>query len=134
MIFWKWSNGTINLKSSIQENIKYDIEEKQSSENEIVIDYNKIQALSKIQDVLPLDNIYKKFKSFNCNCVSIKNGHNFNSLFKGIMKIKKNKKPTVLIIDTIKGKGVKEFENDPVWHARQLAGKEIGIAKKRLKL
>ena len=50
------------------------------------------------------------------------------------MKIKKNKKPTVLIIDTIKGKGVKEFENDPVWHARQLAGKEIDIAKKRLKL
>ena len=100
----------------------------------IIVDYNKIQALSKIQDVLPLDNIYKKFKSFNCNCVSIKNGHNFNSLFKGIMKIKKNEKPTVLIIDTIKGKGVKEFENDPVWHARQLAGKEIDIAKKRLKL
>ena len=90
--------------------------------------------ITKIEDVLPLDNIYKKFKSFNCNCVSIKNGHNFNSLFKGMMKIKKNKKPTVLIIDTIKGKGVKEFENDPVWHARQLAGKEIDIAKKRLKL
>ena len=27
MIFWKWSNGTLNLKSSIKENIKCDIEE-----------------------------------------------------------------------------------------------------------
>jgi transketolase len=49
---------------------------------------------------------------------------------------KKNIKnrPRVFIINTIKGKGVKEFENDPVWHARKLAGNEIEIGKKRLSL
>ena len=31
-------------------------------------------------------------------------------------------------------KGVKEFENNPVWHARQLTGKEMEIGKKRLGL
>ena len=30
------------------------------------------------------------------------------------------------------GKGIKEFENDPVWHARQLKGSEIDVGKKRL--
>ena len=45
-----------------------------------------------------------------------------------------NKKPTAFIIHTIKGKGIKEFENDPIWHARKLQGKEIIIGKKRLGL
>lgn len=98
----------------------------------IIVDYNKIQALSKIKDALPLDSILEKFKAFNCNCLEIKNGHSFDELNKGFKKIKKNKKPNVLIVNTIKGKGIKEFENDPVWHARQLKGEEIDIGKKRL--
>ena len=32
----------------------------------------------------------------------------------------------------IKGKVIKEFENDPIWHARKLQGREILIGKKRL--
>jgi|TARA_Y200000002_G_C22651445_1_gene651520 transketolase len=100
----------------------------------IIIDYNKLQALSKLQDALPLNNLLKKFQSFNCNCVEVKNGHNFKSLEKAFKKIKKYEKPNVIIVNTIKGKGIKEFENDTVWHARQLKGKEIDIGKKRLKL
>ena len=38
----------------------------------------------------------------------------------------------MIVLNTIKGKGIKEFENDPVWHARKLQGKEIFIGKKRL--
>ncbi len=98
----------------------------------IVVDYNKIQALSKLKDALPLDNLFSKFKAFNCNCIEIKNGHSFKDLIKGFKKIKKLGKPNVIILHTIKGKGVKEFENDPVWHARQLKGNEIEIGKKRL--
>ena len=46
---------------------------------------------------------------------------------------KNNKgKPLAVIVNTIKGKGIKEFENDPVWHARKLKGEEIEIGKKRL--
>lgn len=100
----------------------------------IIIDYNKLQALSKLQDALPLNNLLKKFQSFNCNCVEVKNGHNFKSLEKVFKKIKKYERPNVIIVNTIKGKGIKEFENDTVWHARQLKGKEIDIGKKRLKL
>ena len=98
----------------------------------IIIDYNKIQALSKIKDALPLENLAKKLQAFNANCIEIKNGHSFNSINKGFKKIKKNGRPNVLILHTIKSKGILEFENDPVWHARQLKGKEIDIGKKRL--
>ena len=43
-------------------------------------------------------------------------------------------KPTAIIINTIKSKGIKEFENDPVWHARKLNDKDIIIGKKRLEI
>tara|TARA_X000000950_G_C13896082_1_gene652842 strand:- start:1646 stop:2392 length:747 start_codon:yes stop_codon:yes gene_type:complete len=99
----------------------------------IVVDYNKLQALDKLKDALPLDNLVKKFQAFNCNCIEVKDGHNFKSLENAFSKIKKLGKPNVIIAHTVKGKGVKEFENDTVWHARQLKGKEIEIGKRRLK-
>ena len=100
----------------------------------LLIDYNKIQALSRIEDALPLHDLAKKFKSFNWNCINIKNGHSFKSIISFFKKKNIQKKPTVVIINTVKGKGIKEFENDPVWHARKLAGNEIKIGKKRLGL
>jgi len=100
----------------------------------IVVDYNKLQALSTIEEALPLESLSKKFKAFNCNCIEIKNGHSFKSLINGFNKIKKLGRPNVIITHTIKGKGIKEFENDPVWHARQLKGVEIEVGKKRLNL
>ena len=55
-------------------------------------------------------------------------------LQKILQKKNNSKKPLVFIVNTTKGKGIKEFENDPVWHARQLKGKEIEIGKKRLNI
>ncbi len=98
----------------------------------LLIDYNKIQALTKIDDALPLKDLPKKMSSFNWNCINIKDGHSFDSLMKGFKKIKKNGKPNVLIIHTVKSKGVKEFENDPVWHARKINKIDLEFAKKRL--
>ena len=99
----------------------------------ILIDYNKIQALQKIDEVLPLDNLRKKILAFNCNCIEIKDGHSLSSLEKGFSKINiNNKRPSVLIIHTTKGKGIKEFENDPAWHAKKIEGQLIKIGKKSL--
>lgn len=98
----------------------------------IIVDYNKIQALSKLKDALPLDNLYKKFKAFNCNCVNVVNGHSFEHLIKSFKSIRNTKKPTVIIANTVKGKGIKEFENDPIWHARKIDNKDIKIGLKRL--
>ena len=45
----------------------------------------------------------------------------------------KKGKPNIIVLNTIKGKGIKEFENNTVWHARQLTIDDIEIGKKRLK-
>jgi len=98
----------------------------------ILIDYNKIQALSKLDDAIPLHNLVNKIRSFNINCINVKNGHNFIPILKSLNQKSRKKLPTAIIFNTIKGKGVKEFENDPVWHARKLNKDELNIAKKRL--
>ncbi len=100
----------------------------------VIIDYNKIQALTRLDEALPLNDLSKKFKSFNWNSIRVRNGHSFNSIIKALQKKPIKNKPTVIIVDTIKGKGIKEFENNPIWHARKLNKNEILIGKKRLKI
>jgi transketolase len=101
----------------------------------IIIDYNKIQALSTLEDALPLKNLKKKIESFNCRCIEVKNGHSANSLIKAFKKMSNyNNKPVVILVNTIKGKGIKEFENNPIWHARKIEDLDIQIGMKHLKL
>jgi len=98
----------------------------------VIVDYNKIQALSRLKDALPLANLSSKFRAFNWNCVEVKDGHSFKSLIRCFRKKNKKGKPLAIIVNTTKGKGIKEFEDDPIWHARKLQGKEIEIGKKKL--
>jgi len=100
----------------------------------LIIDYNKIQALSKLEDALPLHNLSKKIKSFNWNCIEVNNGHSFTELKSKFSKKFNNLKPTAIIAHTIKGKGIKKFENDPSWHARKLQGSELQFGKDALGL
>ena len=98
----------------------------------LLIDYNKVQALSLINDVLPLNSLSKKIKSFNWNCIDIKNGHSFKNLNDCFKKIPNNSKPTALILNTVKSKGIKKFENDPAWHAKKIEGNLVIEGKKAL--
>ena len=100
----------------------------------LIIDYNKIQALSFLNDALPLSNLKSKIKSFNWNCLQVKNGHSFQNLNKVFSTLPKNNKPTAVILNTIKSKGIKEFENDPAWHAKKLEGNLIEKGMKALKI
>ena len=101
----------------------------------IVIDYNKIQALTKLKDALPLENLTKKIQSFNCDCVEVNDGHNFNLIDSKLnLLLRKKNKPKVLILNTVKGKGLKKFENDPVWHARKIEGEDMKYGIKQLNI
>ena len=100
----------------------------------VMIDYNKIQALSTLEDGLPLDNLAAKFKAFNWNTVEIKDGHSFTEIIPLLMQENLSMKPCVFIFNTVKGKGIKAFEADPAWHARKIKGEEMEIGKQELGL
>jgi transketolase len=95
-----------------------------------IIDNNKISATDFTKNFTDIQNLDKKFKAFGWNVVQV-NGHNHSQLLKILGQVKNNLKgkPTVIIADTIKGKGLKFIENDPTRHAKGLDEKEKIMAR-----
>ena len=98
----------------------------------VIVDYNKIQALTALDEALPLDDLAAKFRAFNWDCVEVNDGHSFEQLLPVLQQHNNIDKPRAVIVHTIKCKGVKSFENDPRWHARKIRGEELEIAKQEL--
>jgi len=100
----------------------------------VLVDYNKIQALTRLDEALPLESLSAKFKAFNWECEEVMDGHAFGHLIPALGKVSNLSKPRVVIIHTIKGKGIRAFENDPAWHARKLKGEDLQIGRRELGL
>ena len=100
----------------------------------VLVDYNKIQALTTLNEALPLESLSAKFKAFNWECEEVMNGHSFDQLVPILKKTSSLSKPRVLIVHTIKGRGIRAFENDPVWHARKIKGADLQIGRRELGL
>ena len=100
----------------------------------VFVDYNKWQATGKSKEVLNLHPLKEKFKNFGWNTLEI-NGHDHKAIFKAcIIAKKQSKKPTMIIANTIKGKGVSFMEDNNNWHYRIPTIDEVIKAKKELKL
>ena len=80
----------------------------------LIIDYNKIQSFGRVEEIINLEPISKKFESFNWDVVEI-DGHDIKKIYKSLINKNLNK-PKVIVANTIKGKGIKLFENDNNWH------------------
>jgi transketolase len=83
-----------------------------------IVDRNKLTVLNKTESIIKLEPFADKWRSFGWNVVLV-DGHNIKQICDKLKKIKKknkNKKPTVLIADTIKGKGASFMENQIHWH------------------
>ncbi len=83
----------------------------------LIIDYNKLQSIKSVKETLNLEPIKNKFEAFNWNFISVE-GHNHKNLKKALEKKFNNKKPTCILANTIKGKGVSFMENNNLWHYR----------------
>jgi len=97
------------------------------------IDNNGLQIDGNIEDVMNPGPIDKKFEAFGWNVLAI-DGHNYDEIIDAIERAKECKgKPTAIICNTIKGKGVSFMENNAGWHGTapnkeqcEQALKEIG--------
>lgn len=90
------------------------------------VDYNKLQIDGYTKEVLDLGDIEKKFADFGWNAMTI-NGHDVNAINDAINKAKnfKNKKPTMIVLDTIKGAGWSATENRVDSHARIISADDL---------
>jgi transketolase len=83
-----------------------------------IIDHNKMQSLDFCENTISLSPFTDKWKAFGWNVIDI-DGHNHDALRDAFNKaIESVDKPTVIIANTTKGKGISFMENDILWHYR----------------
>ena len=97
----------------------------------IIVDYNKIQSLGKVSEIIELEPIKKKFESFGCLTFEV-DGHNINEIQKTFKK-KSTNKPKVIIANTIKGRGISFMENNNLWHYKSPDEIQLKKAIKEIK-
>jgi len=83
-----------------------------------IVDYNKIQALGKTEEVINMEPLAAKWRSFGWETVEI-DGHDFGQIVTALENVPfRTGKPGVIIAHTTKGKGISFMENDILWHYR----------------
>ena len=99
-----------------------------------IIDYNKLQSLKSTYDTLNLEPFTDKFQAFGWYVQSI-DGHDHQALNDAFQKASDcADKPSVIICNTTKGKGVSFMENEVLWHYRSPQGDEYDNAIKEIEL
>jgi transketolase len=77
----------------------------------VIIDRNQFQANTRTEQLIPLEPLERKFEAFDWEVITC-NGHDFSSLEESISTIyMSTQRPSVVIADTIRGKGLPSIEN-----------------------
>lgn len=84
----------------------------------LFVDHNGLQIDGSNDEVMRVMPIAEKFRSFSWNVIEV-NGHDYDELKSATEVAKKTKgRPTVIVAETIKGKGVSFMENQIGWHGK----------------
>lgn len=97
-----------------------------------IIDYNKLSSGHPTNEVINMEPLEDRMKAFNYHVINI-DGHNMEQILSAIEEAKTVKEmPTLIIANTVKGKGVSFMENVPKWHSSGLTDDEYEIAMRDL--
>ena len=80
-----------------------------------VIDHNTLQITGHTRDVMSNEPLHEKWRAFGWSVKTV-NGHDYEQLTQALSKSAETGKPTCVIADTTKGKGVSFMENVAKWH------------------
>jgi len=91
----------------------------------LIVDYNKVQSLGSVKDVLDLNPLKEKFEAFRWDSFEV-DGHNHHALKNIFIKVQNlNDRPKVIIAHTVKGKGITFMEDKLLWHYKPPNEKEF---------
>ena len=81
-----------------------------------IVDHNKIQATGPTKEIFEIPDLAEKWRAFGWNVLCV-DGHNVGAILEALDKAAANKgTPTVIVADTVKGKGVSFAENLVAFH------------------
>jgi transketolase len=99
-----------------------------------IIDYNRLQIDGWVKDVMNVDPLEEKYRSFGWEVLQI-DGHDMKQVVEALEKAKAGLgKPVVIIAHTVKGKGVSFIENVAGWHGKSPNQEEMRKGLKELGL
>jgi transketolase len=98
-----------------------------------IVDRNGFQASSAVDDILPLDPLEEKWRSF-CWNTQVIDGHDMGAIVEALERFPAEKGPMVVIANTVKGKGVPAVEGSTRAHFTSLNDDEVREALERLEV
>ncbi len=102
-----------------------------------IVDYNRLQIDGPVSDVMNIDPLEEKYKSFGWDVVRI-DGHDMEQIVEALSVNRSDTgRPLLLLAETVKGKGVSFIENVAGWHGKvpnheeMIKGlRELGLVEK----
>ena len=97
-----------------------------------IVDHNGLQIDGSNDDVMKVNPIADKFAAFGWNTLSI-DGHDFDQIRSALAEARACEgRPTVIVAETVKGKGVSFMENEAGWHGKATNDEQTEQALKEL--
>lgn len=98
-----------------------------------IVDYNKLQSDDRNAAIMGLEPLGQKWRAFGWHTIEI-SGHDLAQIIAAFDEARAIRwRPTVIIANTVKGKGVPEMEDQPLWHGSvKLTREQAGFALKSL--
>lgn len=96
------------------------------------VDYNHLQIDGTIEEIMGNVNVAGRFEAFGWNVLTI-DGHKIEEILQAIDSAKETKGiPTMIVMNTVKGKGVSFMENQVGWHGSAPSVDQVAQALKEL--
>ncbi len=96
----------------------------------VIVDHNKLQAMDELETIVKMQPFIDKWRAFGWNVEEV-DGHDVCEIAQAVTKRVVNQ-PTLVIANTIKGKGVYFMESIPIWHYRMPNADELPILMEEL--
>ncbi len=99
-----------------------------------VVDRNRLQISGNTEDVMAHDDLHERFRAFGWHVIDVADGNDISQLKAAFEEAKETKgKPTVLIANTVKGKGSPVMEHKAGWHHKVPNQEELAQIREDLK-
>lgn len=96
-----------------------------------IIDHNNLQGYGRPCEIMHFNPIAEKWRAFGWHAVEA-DGHDFAQLAATFTEARSSHRPTVVILKTIKGKGISFMEDELKWHYFVVTDERLAAARKEL--
>lgn len=99
----------------------------------LIVDRNRLQSYGSDKEVMDMGDMGEKFRAFGCQVIEI-DGHDYGQIYRALCTgISRNPaRPTVVIANTVKGKGISFMENKLEWHFKSPNDEQLKVILEEL--